>query len=127
MEFISEMKETFESVLPRLARAPKAWVLRNFNPIKFGNNVELSVQASFSHYCSPRTTTDLKDYTSMEIALFKDGEFISLTGLLIPHIDLMKRAEGYYEGTVYGYMPVEMIEEIYQALKETFGAGKWGY
>jgi hypothetical protein len=49
---------------------------RHFNGITAGEYT-LSIQASEYHYCEPRETLeDLSQYTEMEIAIFKNGEWV---------------------------------------------------
>lgn len=87
------------------------------NGIVFNNNMYLSVQGSFGHYCTPRKTLPYDKYTRMEFALvdasdnFKDVK---------DYLDTTEYDE-YFDGSVYGYVPIEMIEKLYQVLKNKFG------
>lgn len=49
-----------------------------FSSIKIGGNFAVSIQASSTHYCTPRKTLpNASDYTAFEIAIFEDGDWIS--------------------------------------------------
>ena len=64
----------------------------------------VSVQASGGHYCSPRKNfEDARMYDTMELGYPNMGE-----SLLLPY------AEDSYNPTetVYGYVPVEIINEV---------------
>ncbi|QFP93470.1 UNVERIFIED_ORG: hypothetical protein Xoosp15_205 [Xanthomonas phage Xoo-sp15] len=121
MDFIKELKEEFIGMPIRMPFIDENQRFRRLEGIEFNQDVTLSVQASFHAYCAPRETTYLQDYESMEMAIIKGGEFVSLTQLLVPHVELMKELDEYFEGEVYPYVPVELIERVYHALLETFG------
>ncbi len=121
MDFISQLREKFAGMQVRTPFMSEDERFRMFEGIKFKQDIVLSIQASAGHYCSPRKTTYLQDYEAMEMAIFKGGEFVSLTQLLVPHIEVMKELDEYFEGSVYPYVPVELIERVYHALLETFG------
>ncbi|MCP8969708.1 hypothetical protein [Ectobacillus ponti] len=91
---------------------------RAFKNFQFGN-VRLSVQASFAHYCTPRVTRDdLSIYSTMEFALLdKNGEFIRVKDVL-PDFPLLDEIERHYD-SVYAYVPIELIEALYNALVES--------
>lgn len=90
---------------------------RMFEAVKTNSNIELSIQASYAHYCSPRLTLPVGMYDSVELAIFRDNEFTSIEEVT-QNKELIEELNDYYEGTVYGYVPVEIIEELYQALVE---------
>jgi hypothetical protein len=85
------------------------------NRIRINENVELSIQASYAHYCNPRKTTTLNEYTEMELAVFEDNKFVPVERVMNNEI-LIDRFKEYYEGMVYGFVPVELLEELYQEL-----------
>ncbi|MCA1021586.1 hypothetical protein [Halobacillus litoralis] len=121
MEFVNKLIETEDSKRASEMTNPISLGLgggfRMLQGIKLGNGVHLSVQASSNHYCSPRKTIDLTDYDEMELAVFKDNQFASVTDV-IDNNPLAQKFEEHYEGTVYGFVPVELIEELYQELSE---------
>lgn len=121
MDFIRELKEEFIGVPIRMPFMDESQRFRRLEGIEFKQGITLSVQASFHAYCTPRETTYLQDYEAMEMAIIKGGEFVSLTQLLVPNVMLMKELDEYFEGDVYPYVPVELIERVYHALLETFG------
>jgi len=123
MEFINYLVENEASKKHREAMLASPYGLmfdsRILKHIKFNNGVGISIQASEGHYCTPRITTDFSNYTAMEFALFKDGEFTSVDKILENEL-LQKKLSEYYD-TVYGFVPVELIEELFQNLKAEYG------
>jgi hypothetical protein len=90
---------------------------RQFEPIRLNSNLWLSIQASYAHYCTPRATIDdLEVYTHWEIAMFNKDEFQSVTDVL-PKFPALAEIEEYFEGSVYPYVPKDLVEELYIALK----------
>ncbi|WP_226035682.1 hypothetical protein [Aquibacillus saliphilus] len=91
---------------------------RIFNPIECDKNVSLSVQASYGHYCNPRKTLPLDEYNRMELAVFLNGEFVPVDEVIHSQ-SLIDQFDDFYEGTVYGHVPVELIEDLYLELITT--------
>jgi hypothetical protein len=90
---------------------------RQFEPIRINSNLWLSIQASYAHYCSPRATIDdLEGYSHWELALFDKDEFKPVTTVL-PDFAALAELELYFEGSVYPYVPKDLVEELYLALK----------
>lgn len=119
MEFIEQMVETkvSEQSVERIFFNEDIRY-KEFNHIHF-DDFSLSIQASFAHYCTPKTTLkDLKEYTSMEFALIREGEFISVSEVA-PNFQQLSEIEKYHD-TVYAYVPVDLIEELYQFLRYGF-------
>lgn len=120
MEFVKHLKnaEELEEERHELIRAglPAEHIPQFSNHIQFNNGLSLSVQASFGHYCSPRKTLPYDQYTSMEVALIHNDEFKQVKDYIKTDI-----FEEYYNGTVYGFVPVEKIEWLYDVLKNTYG------
>lgn len=85
---------------------------RMFDRLEIGN-IGLSVQASCNHYCSPRKTLPLEKYATMELAIFKDDAFVS-TDQITKNQTIIDKLKEYDEGTVYSFVPVDIIEELYQ-------------
>lgn len=120
MEFLSQLEETDESIqvrtmLPTLFGNYEDNGFRVYKKLHFNNDVSISIQASYGHYCSPRKTLDITQYNQLELAIFKDGQFVSVDQVLDNSL-LVSQLEECYEGTVYGYVPVEVIENLYQEL-----------
>lgn len=114
MEFLTQMVETDISKgmneLPGLR-------LKHYQPIPIKDGEYwLSIQASVFHHCWPRETfDDLNMYTSMEMALMDNhGEFLSITKIL-PEFTML---QDHYIHPIYSNAPVELIEELYQELKQ---------
>jgi hypothetical protein len=61
----------------------------------------MSVQGSNGHYCNPRKTQDW--YNSLEIGFPSHEE---------PLINKYAETEYDWTGTVYGYVPIETIQEV---------------
>lgn len=115
MNFIKKMVETEDSKV--MAEVPLINKMKNHQAIPvMDGKYWLSIQASFYHHCSPRETfDDLSMYSSMEFALIDtEGEFRSVASILPDFTEL----EDYYEHPVYSFAPVELIEELYQALQK---------
>jgi hypothetical protein len=92
---------------------------RQFDPIKLKNDLWLSIQASYAHYSRPRETFDnLEDYTHWEMALFTKEEFICVSQV-VPDFNSLAELELYFEGSVYPYVPKDLVEELYLELKKS--------
>lgn len=61
----------------------------------------MSVQGSVGHYCSPRKTQDW--YDSLEIGFPSIEE---------PLINQYAEDENDYTDTVYGYVPIEIVQDV---------------
>ena len=85
--------------------------LRVLHPIHFGDyEYSVSVQASEYHYCSPRETVDLSEYTRFEVMLN------------IPENDVPVAWEdfNYCGDNVYGYVPIVAIERLLEDLDRKY-------
>jgi hypothetical protein len=95
-------------------------------PINFGHGINLSVQASAEHECSPKENIeDITEYETFEVLLYlqinSDArlETLSLpsfTGLEDPPLD-----ESSEHNWACLNVPAEQVEEIFQILKQKFG------
>lgn len=113
-EYLEIYRDTYGAV-EFLGKLP-----RMYKHIEFNNGINLSIQASTSHYCTPRITLDdLKGYDTMEIALI-GNDFISADELELTD-SLKESLNEYYDNTVYGYVPVELIDKLYTELKLVYG------
>ena len=120
MEFIKHLKNEWDT--EQLRKAYLSCGLTSFDlpqrskAIAFKNGLGLSIQGSFSHYCIPRKTLSYDQYKAMEFALCTKNGFADVKEFLDTN-----EYDDYFDGSVYGYVPVEMIERLYQALKEKYG------
>lgn len=121
MEFIEKLVEAEDSIRMKDYQSPfgdsEERTLRLFNRVTLKDGVHLSIQCSYAHYCSPRKTVDVLNYTTMELAIFKDEQFTNVNAIT-NNKELANELNEYYEGTVYGYVPVELIEKLYQELSK---------
>jgi hypothetical protein len=90
---------------------------RIYKALQMDDDVLLSIQASYGHYCTPRQTLDIELYSAMELAILKNGKFVSVDQVT-DNTSLIEKFDEYYEGMVYGFVPVELLEELYQELKQ---------
>lgn len=77
---------------------------RQVKPIRCADGLEMSVQASTTHYCSPRN--GIGPWTAVEVGF--PSQRVE---------ELMEYAENPDEPTktVYGWVPVEVVERIVEA------------
>ena len=123
MKFIEKLTETKDSLNAKERKDELSMFgsyedmgFRMLERLKINDKIHLSIQASYGgHYCLPRKTLPLEDYTSMELAIFKDGDFASVDQVT-DNQSLINKFNECYEGTVYSYVPVELLEELYQDL-----------
>ena len=73
------------------------------------DGTSLSVQASETHYCTPRDNGG--DYYKKEVGYIKDAE----NKALVPPDTWCNYADGEFPSEVYGYVPVELIEEFIES------------
>lgn len=86
---------------------------RKFKAIKIGD-YSFSIQASGSHYCSPRITMeDIYYYRTMEIAILKNEDWVDLNNesFFFDWIDYESFLEN-YDGMVGSYIPIDMIQSL---------------
>ncbi|MED3792446.1 hypothetical protein P4571_08315 [Niallia alba] len=113
-QFINDLMESKASIKSRKYPHFNAnMAFRMFEGFELKEGIRLSIQASYGHYCSPRETFyDLNEYSSMEFALIdSSGKFITVMDVL-PTFNRLEEIEQ-YEDTVYGYVPVDLINELY--------------
>lgn len=87
----------------------KEWLVRTFKEAPCGllvrehavcaDGFTISIQASRWHYCVPRETIATGDYTYVELGFPSERE---------------KILEKFREGTVYPYVPIEVVEKVMQ-------------
>lgn len=123
MEFLTKLQERNlgdKEAIRSLGIFGEEQMHRMYKGLVFGPYV-LSIQASYYHYCSPRITADTDFYSSMEIALIKDNEFVSI----VEHEDFKDFEERYlihdsWDSGVYACVDVKLIESLYQFLKAKY-------
>ncbi|MGM0846934.1 MAG: hypothetical protein ACQEUT_18400 [Bacillota bacterium] len=119
MDFLSKLVESEETKKLRKENLPffrSGMGMQSFNGIEVSGGVRLSIQASFYHYSTPRATLPVGVYTAMEMAIIKDGRFASASEVS-SNPELFGQLDEYFDGSVFGYVPVELIEQLYQELK----------
>ena len=96
------------------------------------DGLRLSVQGNYGAYCTPRATLMPEEYTHMEVGVLIDaGDYNELVSpnVLAEYIeaDIVERLLEYFDGSVSAFIPVELIEEVFQALKPLLRTGekKW--
>ena len=80
----------------------------------------LSIQASGCHYCTPRVTMAYKYYEAFEVAICQGDKMISAKELFSENDELAVELDKYFGGSVFGYVPSELVERLYQRCKEQF-------
>lgn len=112
------IKDLTEKIFDEGMLVERKSMYRQFEPFKLNNDLWLSIQASYAHYSRPRETfNNLENYTHWEMALFTKEEFISVSQVA-PDFDSLAELELYFEGSVYPYVPKDLIEELYLYLKK---------
>lgn len=92
---------------------------RLFQHFVLKNGYRLSIQGSSFNYSHPRETLSPELYEAMEVAVLyrENGNFGAVASLTEdPH--LIKDFQSYYSSGVYPYVPVELIERLFQAIKK---------
>jgi hypothetical protein len=79
---------------------PKCSVQQSYR-LLLANGVSLSIQASYTHYCTPRMLLPYAQYTEFEVG-FPSEEIEAL----MPYCDDTSKPTE----TVYGYVPLEVLD-----------------
>ena len=90
--------------------------------ININYEYELSIQASEMHYCIPRAFVPLNEYTHFELALICRDRLTRNVDLLEDFNKKHKLLE-HQEGTIYTYVPKELVQELYDYLKNNYTLG----
>ena len=78
----------------------------------------LSIQCGEGKYSIPRGNVDLGEYTHFEIAFIYEGLLTDENSELLEGFNRKEELQEYQEGTVYPYVPKDLIEDLYKYLKE---------
>lgn len=111
MTLITELQKQEEANSTKQCRMLKG--------IKVGKYT-LSIQGSYGHYCHPRQTLPVADYLEMELAIInEEGSMISINNDNVfkkfsRYDELLTQADSLdTDYTVYGYVPVDLINDLY--------------
>lgn len=93
------------------------------------DGLRLSVQGNYGAYCTPRATLMPEEYTHMEVGVLLDtGNYNELVSpnVLREYIgkEIVERLLAHFDGSVSANVPVELIEDVYQALKPLLRTGE---
>jgi hypothetical protein len=92
-------------------------IVRTFEPIQFGPDLWISIQAGYGLYSTPQQTfKDLDNYSHWEFAIFNGEGFISVKDIL-PDFPSLAELDLYFGGSVYAYVPTDLVEELYLVLR----------
>lgn len=110
MEFINKLKEL------GIFYEHEKLKIRVYNAISLKNNYDLSIQASFNHYCLPKDTIPIEDYESYEVAIFLQNNIAEPKEL--KNFDKYNELQEYKSQCGYSFVPKELVEELYLFAKE---------
>lgn len=91
-----------------------------FHRLELGN-FELSVQASRTHYCTPRETLpSAEDYFEFEVGLFENGRWVNptLDERFNPVIAYLRKHWEDGPTGVGAYVPSEIIQTLYEFVQD---------
>lgn len=88
--------------------------IRIFNGVPTELGYHMSIQCSEHHYCSPRKLIGLNSYDTFEVAIFLENKFVYPSEL--ENFSRKKELDEYYEGTVFGNVPKDLVEDLYNYL-----------
>ena len=77
----------------------------------------LSVQCGIGKYSIPRENVDLEEYTHFELAFIYEGLLSDGHCKLLEGFRRKEELQKYQEGTIYPYVPKDLIEDLYKYLK----------
>ena len=94
---------------------------RDFKPLLFPSFF-LSVQMSAFHRCEPKKyITNLSEYKSAEFAIIDYAERkLRRVGDVLPSFSRLAEIETYFDGNVYAYVPISLINQLYEEIIECF-------
>ena len=85
--------------------------------IEINDEYCLSIQCGEGKYCIPRKIVDLDKYTHFEIAFIYEGSLSDGHDELLEGFNRKEELQEYKEGTIYSYVPNDLIEDLYKYLK----------
>ena len=86
--------------------------------ININDEYYLSIQCGKGKYSIPRENVNLKEYTHFEIAFIYEGQLSAGHDELIKGFNRKEELQEYQEGTMYPYVPKDLIEDLYKYLKQ---------
>lgn len=96
---------------------------RFFEGINFNNDIMLSIQASGVHSSKPsKTLKDVTQYEAFELGIhsLQIQNYVTFD-FATSDKKFSKAIKEYFDGYVYNNVPVNIVEEIFQKLKEEHG------
>ena len=78
----------------------------------------LSIQCGKGKYSIPRENVDLKEYTHFELAFIYKGLLSTRHDKLLEGFSRKEELQKHQEGTIYTYVPKDLIEDLYKYLKQ---------
>ena len=90
---------------------------QNTKALKFADGTHMSIQASRTHYCSPRLSTKYRVYREFEIG-FPSRKIHSL----MPYVE----DDDNPTDTVYAYVPLDVVEKVVAECGGVIGFHEWG-
>ena len=81
--------------------------------IEINDEYYLSIQCGEGKYSIPRENVDLDQYTHFEIAFIYEGELSDMNNEILKGFKRKEELQGYQEGTVYPFVPKDLIEDLY--------------
>ena len=80
----------------------------------------LSIQCGKGKYSIPRENVDLKEYTHFELAFIYKGLLSTGHDKLLEGFSRKEELKECQEGTIYPYVPKDLIEDLYKYFKKEF-------
>ena len=80
----------------------------------------LSIQCGEGKYSVPRTNVDLSEYTDFELAFIYKGSLSTGHDELLEGFSRKEELQKHQEGTIYTYVPKDLIGDLYKYLKKEF-------
>ena len=103
--FVKELKSAYEI---------EDFGVRINGHIHTKSGYKMSIQCSQHHYCYPRETIDIDLYSSFELALLFENDFVYPKSL--KDFDRVEELEEHYEMGIFLYVPKDLVEDLYNYL-----------
>ena len=88
--------------------------------IPINNEYCLSIQCGEGKYSIPRKNIDLTEYTHFEIAFIYEGSLSNRHDELLKGFNRKEELQECKEGSIYPFVPKDLIEDLYKYLKSKF-------